>query len=379
MRELPRLDHERIAYTQDQIDKVFRFETPDKLPIFFAETKEDAQAERRKFLDAALVANEMTSWNNWNEVLDESIAVIHALSEQSYYPLQFPLTLHFSCQQESILTPFGVKYSVRDDGRIRMDWRQPLVRNLDEDVDRLEELRPNWKNNGVMPRMFEMVQYFLEETGRQVPLGIPDYQSPLGLAAKLMGTTHAMYAMIEQPDKFRRLISFCADLMLDFVKELERVCGDRSLLQAGMCQPRGARGLIFDDLISVVKQNEYRELAIEPNDRVLGYLGGGELHTCGPCSPDIVETLRRHKHLTSFDFFFVSADKKRTTSQLRELKRLCRGGVVMNVLGMVFDEENFTVDFAREMREGGGVIFSRVEGSERQIRRWVEIVEKANA
>ena len=110
---------------------------------------------------------------------------------------------------------------------------------------------------------------------------------------------------------------------------------------------------------------------------VQGHFNGGEIHTCGPVSGGIVESFAAHKNIKSFDFFFVTPDKTRTTRQLRELKQECRGRVVMNAMGMVFDEDSFTVDFVRELREGGGVIFTGVVGSQRQVARWCEIVQSA--
>lgn len=377
MRELPKLNTERLQYTQEQIEKVFRFETPDEFPFFGFIVDHDVDAADSRFADAHMVERQLKSWRDWDQTLDESLKSIEWWNTQTYFPLQWPPSLHFSCPQEAILTPFGVKYRVFDDGSIEMDWREPVVSDLVEGLKRLENMRDGWLERALLPELFDKVTYHIEQTGRQLPISIPDWQSPMGLAAKLVGTTRIVYAMMEEPDKLRKILDFCADIMIEFIARLEDVCGRKDLVQAGMCQPRGARGIIFDDYISITPPYVFKDLAVEPNDNVLGYLGGGEIHTCGPCMDGIAESFMAHKHITSFDFFFAAPDKTRTTVQLRELKKQCRGSVVLNVLGMVFDEENFTPDFVNEMQDGGGVIFSAVAGSEGQINRWNDIIRRA--
>lgn len=377
LRTLPNLNSARLAYTQQQIDRVFRFETPDLLPFCFGVRPEAVDAARTRFADPHMVQQQLSAWGNVDRCIEESLAGIHWWNEQTLTPLQWPPSLYVSFPQETMLTAFGVPYELFDDGSIRVDWHVPIVRDLERDVCALEERRGGWVGRGLMPALLDKVKYAMDETGHGIPMSIPDWQSPLGLAAKLMGVTDFLYAVMEQPRAAKRLVEFCADLIIDTAAALEKACGGTALFRCGLWQPSGARGIIYDDLVSVINPQSYKDVAVPANDRVLEYLGGGEVHTCGPCEGPIIEALKSHQHMTSVDFFFVDRHRTRTTEQLRALKRQCRGEAVLNVMGMVFDAENFTPEFVREMQEGGGVVFSAVQGSQQQVSHWLRTIERA--
>ena len=228
-----------------------------------------------------------------------------------------------------------------------------------------------------MPDLLERVEFFFEETGRQIPISLPDYQSPLGLASKLMDTSEFMLAVLEREDEVAQLLDFIADRMIDVVREMERIAGNPELVRSPYLQPRGVRGCVWDDYVSVINPESHRLLATGPNDKVLGYLGKGHVHTCGPCMGEIAEAIMANRNALSFDVIFATPSRERRTEHLLELKEQCRGRIVMNVVGMPFDLENFTPEFVRRMNEGGGVMFTSCGGSERQLRQWLDVIEKA--
>lgn len=377
MRELPLIDNERVRRTQTLLEQAFRHETPEQVPFFFGITDVDQDPRSMRFADPHAVEKQMTGWGNWDEPLEMSLNSIRWWSEQTYTPLFPPPKLWFDCPQEIILTPFGVKYQKQEGGRVALDWSQPVIRSLPDDVHRLRERMDGFMQRGLIPELIEKAHYFLEQTDRRIPLTLPDYQSPLGLASKLMPSSDLMMALLLAPDHVRELLDVVADIILEFIQGLERAVGDKDLLQANIMLPEGCRGIIWDDFVSVITPEVYRAIATGPNDRILGYLGKGEMHTCGPCLGEIAESIMGHQNLLSFEVIFAAPDKTRTTEHLLGLKDQCRGRVLLNVIGMPFDLEHFTVDFVRRMNEGGGVLFTGCAGSERQVRQWLAVVEEA--
>jgi hypothetical protein len=84
--------------------------------------------------------------------------------------------MHFSCPQEAILTPFGTRYHLFDDGSIKVDYTDPVIRDLDEDLKRLEDTKGGWLGRALMPELLDKVRYHLDETGYQIPINICVHQ-----------------------------------------------------------------------------------------------------------------------------------------------------------------------------------------------------------
>jgi hypothetical protein len=376
MRDLPQYDISRLAESQDLVETVFRFETPRQLPFTFFRTEDDFDPEASKFVDAHTVERQMTAWGGWERKLDDYLAGMRWSATQDYSRFIPPPVIPLECPQETVLTPFGVAYERVGDSQIRI-LHKVIVSDLESDIPRLRDVRDGFLKRGLLPELFERVEYFLEETGRTIPVSLPDYQSPLGLASKLMDSSEFMVALLEQPEQMATLLDFIADVILDVVGEMERIAGDPALVRSPYLQPRGARGAIWDDFVSVISPDAYREVAVAANDKVLVALGKGNVHTCGPCMGPIAEAIMANTGMLSFDVLFAAPDRTRLTSHLLELKEQCRGRAVLNVSGMPFDLENFTVDFVRRMNDGGGVLFNCCCGSDRQLREWMGVIEQA--
>ncbi len=377
VRELPQFDPRRVAALQDLVESAYRFETPAELPFVFYKAESDVDPEKTKLADMKSVENQLTAWGKWDEKLNNYIGMWRFYAEQEYAFATPAPVLPLECPQETILTPFGVPFDRPDADSVCIHFDEPVIRDLSDGIKRLEDTRDGWLKRGLMPDLLERIEFLLAETGRQWPISLPDYQSPLGLASKLMDTSDFMMAVLEQPDEVLRLMDFMADIMIEVVQEMERIAGGRELVRSPYFQPKGVRGAIWDDYVSVISPDSYRDLAPGPNDRVLGYMGKGHVHTCGPCMGEIAEAIMANRNALSFDVIFATPERVRRTEHLLQLKDQCRGRIVLNVVGMPFDLENFTVDFVKRMNEDGGVMFTSVGGSDAQIRRWLDVVRKA--
>ncbi len=89
---------------------------------------------------------------------------------------------------------------------------QPLVRTAAE-ADALPEptldVRP-------LARVFEFATLLRERLGPDVPIGVPDFQSPFDIAALIWRKEDLFVALLEEPDAVRRLVDKCHRLLKSF-------------------------------------------------------------------------------------------------------------------------------------------------------------------
>lgn len=99
----------------------------------------------------------------------------------------------------------------------------PLV-NTAEEADALE--LPDM-DHPPFNRVFEMAQRVRERVGPEVPIGVPDIQSPFDIAALVWRKEEFLVATLEHPDAVKRLVDKCRRLLIAFF--------DRFLREAGEC------------------------------------------------------------------------------------------------------------------------------------------------
>src|SRR5690606_9641422 len=106
----------------------------------------------------------------------------------------------------------GVPFSRLDANRIRIDHGQPIVQTV-ADIERLESLEDGFLDRGLVPELLARAKWLVERTGHRFPVGFPDYQSPLGLASKLMDSTEFVYWMVDDPESIQRLLRLMSRLI----------------------------------------------------------------------------------------------------------------------------------------------------------------------
>ena len=93
----------------------------------------------------------------------------------------------------------------------------PLVTSAEE-ADKLQtpdlSARP-------MERVFELGHLLREELGADVPIGVPDIQSPFDVAALIWRKEDLFVALCEEPDSVKRLTGKCYHLLRTFLSEFK--------------------------------------------------------------------------------------------------------------------------------------------------------------
>ena len=88
-----------------------------------------------------------------------------------------------------------------------------------EEADRIDapglDARP-------LARVFEFCHLLRDRLGPEVPIGVPDIQSPFDIAAMIWRKEDLFVAMHEQRDAVKRLVAKCQALLVDFLNQFKR-------------------------------------------------------------------------------------------------------------------------------------------------------------
>ena len=110
---------------------------------------------------------------------------------------------------------FGCELHIFDDSPA---CAVPLVRTAEE-ADRLE--LPSL-NAPTLARVFEFAEMIREKDGPNIPISVPDIQSPFDIAALIWNKEDLFVAMYEAPDAVKRLTDKCHALLKTFLSEFRR-------------------------------------------------------------------------------------------------------------------------------------------------------------
>ena len=136
----------------------------------------------------------------------------------------------------------------------------------------------------------EHVERFVDATDGQVPVGPPDYQSPLGTAIKLMPNEELMMAMIDEPELTAAFLDKVADGIIKLSGLMEKWAGPGNYAHNHSNPiPGRCGGMLWDDYISVITPELHMRVCGPSNKKVFSAFGNGHLHTCGPYFPGYMD------------------------------------------------------------------------------------------
>jgi hypothetical protein len=128
-----------------------------------------------------------------------------------------------------------------------------------------------------------MIDYFLDQTGRRLPMSLSDVQSPLSTACNLVNTGNFCLELLDRPEEAMGLLIRSKDLLTEFIRrQLERI-GDAIVWPGhGFASCRDFRGLgISEDNVLMFSNAMYGE-QIAPSFEQTGIPWDGcAFHSCG--------------------------------------------------------------------------------------------------
>lgn len=154
----------------------------------------------------------------------------------------------------------------------------------------------------------EMISYFMEKTGRKLPISLCDMQSPLNVICNMVDSTSIYLAMMDDPDEVRSLLDKVAGLILDFTAEQSALLGETMVWPGhGFPSARSFPSVgLSDDNIIMLSNEMYAEIAAPSFNRIGSAFGGSTFHSCGNWAGKI-ETVQKLDNLFMADGAFSPA------------------------------------------------------------------------
>ena len=362
------LDESRVAAARDIVLRFYRGEALERTPFSFS-----------------VPSDKVGGWMhgcpyNFKEMIEDADKAVEgsvrAISHQSEaFPDSdwLPVFHTFYLGEGFVPSMFGARQYVIPEAPPYTEGR---ILSCIEEVENLPA-RIDPRKDGWGPIYFDAVEKFLHATDCKVPVSVCDYQSPYGVATKLIGNEELMFAMIDEPELAHRLLNIAADAIIDTVEALVALVGRENVsFNPNLAIPGGATGtILWDDYISVLSPALHTEFCEPANRRVYERFGRGHLHTCGPYFNGYIDAALACGPVTLDISAMRGMAKGR--EDLLAFRRMTRergvrimGGIRPNPVHQCAHEawEDFDEDFLKQMADGGLLLH---DGGDAARGKWV--------
>ncbi len=153
----------------------------------------------------------------------------------------------------------------------------PLVISSDE-ADRLTtpklDVRP-------LARIFELCELLREQVGPDVPISVPDMQSPFDIAALIWRKEDLFMAMHTNPESVHMLVSKCHTLLHDFLLEFKRRVSNLNMIHCpNMWAPPELGCEVAEDEAGSMSTTMFEEFCLPSLTSLSETFGGVFVHCC---------------------------------------------------------------------------------------------------
>jgi hypothetical protein len=156
----------------------------------------------------------------------------------------------------------------------------PAARPLLEDVDDFDKLLPASIESPGLARVLELAER-LSEAMPGVPIGVPDLQSPFGIAAIIWNKEDFLVSLLEEPEAVDELVQRCERLFIEFVDAfLQRVPNVQMCHCPSMWVPPEYGVHLSEDEIGIIAPEQFERFALPSLIRLSQHYGGLWMHCC---------------------------------------------------------------------------------------------------
>ena len=154
-----------------------------------------------------------------------------------------------------------------------------LVRTAAE-ADALAQ--PRWQDAKGLSRHVELARLIAERLGPEVPVGVPDIQSPFDVAALVWDKAELMVAMVESPESVERLVHTCEVLLTGFLDDYFRMFPQANASHCpGASWAPASLGLwLSEDEVGAMSTRMFERFCLPTLTRLSRHFGGISMHCC---------------------------------------------------------------------------------------------------
>jgi len=198
----------------------------------------------------------------------------------------------------------------------------------------------------------DMISFFMEKTGGELPISLCDMQSPLNVICNMVDSTAIYLAMMDDPDAVRALLDKVAGLILGFAAEQTALLGE-TLASPGHGFPSSclfsSTGL-SDDNIVMLSNEMYFDLAAPSFNRISSERCGAAFHSCGDWA-DKIDTVKQLDGLFMVDGAFSQATDPNPNDPEPFGKAFADTGIILNA--RIVGSANEVVDVVNKIWQPG--------------------------
>lgn len=204
--------------------------------------------------------------------------------------------------------------------------------------------------------ILEMIAYFLDKTKGKIPMSYCDIQSPLNMLTYLVPVTELFIEIYEEPDAVRQAAGIVSGLLIDFLKEQQKLIGDALASPGhGFASSRAFTGVgLSDDTSIMISEDDYQELFQAADERMGAEFGGVAYHSCGVWEQKIAMVKGIDGIRCADGAFTIETDPSPNRPE-PFAEAFAGSGIVLNARA-VGDEENSFAAFEKLWRPGQKLI-----------------------
>lgn len=155
-----------------------------------------------------------------------------------------------------------------------------------------------------LERVFEWGQLLRERLGPDVPIQVPDIQSPFDIAALIWKKESFYLALYEEPEAVKRLVAKCARLLTDFLLEFRRQFPECSYIHCpNMWAPPELGCSLSEDEAGAMSVGMFEEFCLPTLVEMSETFGGMFMHCCAAADHQYA-SFKKIPHLRSLNRVF---------------------------------------------------------------------------
>jgi len=193
-------------------------------------------------------------------------------------------------------------------------WITPVLSSWD-DVDSLDP--PAEPISGLVKTEFDLCRLFYEASGECWWVTPPDMQGPVNMACLLMDSSEFLIGLYTEPERARKLLRLCADMIIGVVNAYRREFGDALQLVTWphIWLPPGRGVTITQDSIPTLSPALYEEFEVPLVKEIADRFGGIYIHCCGQFE-HVLPSLAGFRNLMGVDHAYPESHAERILAAL---------------------------------------------------------------
>lgn len=188
----------------------------------------------------------------------------------------------------------------------------------------------------------DMIEYFLDKTKGMLPMSFSDLQSPLNMLSYLLSMNDLFMEVIEEPENVQKASELVTSLLIDFMKEQEKLIGNALARPGhGFASSRAFTGAgLSDDVSLMVSSDDYTDLFQPSFEKIGAAFGGSVYHSCGNWQRKI-EMVKEFKGITTVDGAFSAETDPSPNNPAEFADEFAGSGIVVNARAVGAPDDAF--------------------------------------